>query len=69
MRSALRRCIDHIGKSTSGNGAQAAAMAELLDTFKDAFDSKLREPLLTSCPTPVQPSNDDLNIGLHAFRS
>ena len=67
IKSCLRRCIDRFGSKNSGNGEQATAMAELLDNFKDAFAGQDREPLLTACSTPVQPGNDEMNIGLDAF--
>ena len=68
VRSSLRDCIAHVGTSSSGAGKEAVAMAELLETFRECLVGAPREPLLTSCSTPVEPSNDNVNIGLDMFR-
>ena len=67
VRAAIRKLLHRMGTSVSGN-REAQSLVEACDAFEAKFVLKERPPLLLSEAMPIEPADDDINIGLDAFR-
>ena len=68
VQAAIRKLLHRMGRTQRGN-EEAQALMEACDVLQSSFTVQERAPLLLRLARPVQPLDNEMNIGLDEFRA